>query len=243
MRLVVASVVRNEADRYLPSALECWLDFADAVVVLDDGSDDGTVEVCRSAGAVVHARPPGAPRLWGAESRARLELHRHVMAEDPDWVFYLDADMCVSCDPRPHLEGAVGLAFRLYDIWGLDPLVYRCDAPFWQAHERHHPWAIRADCLPSAGEVRYSGRGLHSGHLPVNYDLGGRHWRGLEPQHCVMLHYGYADEGDRLAKEAAYLALGSELKPRERAHALTINRGACVTTLPVEPEYVLRRGA
>lgn len=242
MKLVVASVVRNEADRYLPSALECWLDFADEVVVLDDGSTDGTVDLCRSAGAKVYERPPGAPRLWGAESQARVELHGHVMAEAPDWVFYLDADMCVSSNPRPHLAGCNGLAFRLYDIWGLDPLVYRCDSPWWQAHERHHPWAIRGQCLPTAEDVAYSGRGLHSGHLPVNYNLYNTHWRGLEPQHCVMLHYGYADAGDRERKEAAYLAV-EELQPKERAHALTINREAELASLPIEPEYVLRRGA
>lgn len=238
---MVASVVRNEASRYLPSALECWFDFADEVVVLDDGSTDGTVELCRSAGALVYERDPFAPRLWGGESEARRELHGHVMDRSPDWVFYLDADMCVSSDPRPHLEGARGLAFRLYDIWGLDPLVYRCDAPWWQAHTRHHPWAIRGDCLPSRLDVRYSGRGLHSGHLPVNYDLGGWAWRGLNERHCVMLHYGYADAGDRVRKEAAYLELGPMLEPRERAHALTITREPELAALPVEPDYVLRR--
>lgn len=230
MKLVVASVVRNEADRYLRSALDCWLDFADEVVVLDDGSTDGTVELCRSVGATVHERE-GAP-LWGDEGRVRQELYGHVMASKPDWVLWLDADMCPSSDPRVHMDGCQGLAFRLYDLWG--PRVYRCDG-LWKAHERHHPWAVNAWYLPVDG--RYSERGIHAGHLPLNH--GVQAFRGLN-EHCVLLHYGYADAGDRLEKEQRYLPL--DLHPVERAHALSINREATLAELEIVPDYELVRG-
>lgn len=238
MKLVVATVVRNEATRYLASALECWRDFADEVVVLDDGSEDWTVELCRESGATVYERPLSARRMWGDEGVVRAELYGHVMAAAPDWVLWLDADMCPSSDPRVHMEGADGLAFRLYDLWGLDPLVYRCDG-LWKAHERHHPWAVSARCLPSVAEARYSDRGLHSGHLPLN--VGVDAYRGLE-HHCVMLHYGYASRGDRLSKEDAYLEYSEVLHPVERAHALSINREPLLERLPVVPDYVLERG-
>lgn len=238
MKLVVACVARNEAHRYLRSALECWNDFADEVVLLDDCSEDGTAELAREAGAVVKVRDADAPRLWGAERAARAELYELAMSREPDWVFWLDADMCPSHDPRPHMEGAVGLAFRLYDLWSLDPLRYRCDG-FWTAHDTHRPWAASAEILPE--EAKWPDRGIHTGHMPLNLGLNGRHWRGLEPQHAMLLHYGYVDPEERVEKAASYLDL-DELHPVERAHAVSITRNALLAPLPVAPDYVLSRG-
>jgi glycosyltransferase involved in cell wall biosynthesis len=66
--------------------------FADEIVVLDSGSDDGTVDIARAAGARVITRPfddHARQKNWG------LEQLTH------DWVLLLDADERVT-DPLRH---------------------------------------------------------------------------------------------------------------------------------------------
>jgi glycosyltransferase involved in cell wall biosynthesis len=42
MSVVIATIVKNEADRFLPKALECWTAVADRIVVVDNDSTDDT---------------------------------------------------------------------------------------------------------------------------------------------------------------------------------------------------------
>lgn len=58
--------------------------FADEIVVVDSGSTDGTIDVARRLGAVVHVTPdwPG----FGPQKNRALELAQHP------WVLSLDAD-------------------------------------------------------------------------------------------------------------------------------------------------------
>ena len=70
--LVVALMVRNEADRYLRSALSAWSDFADEIVALDDGSTDATPDLLAEFGCDV-IRWTG-DRAWGAEASPRAAL-------------------------------------------------------------------------------------------------------------------------------------------------------------------------
>lgn len=83
--LSVTIVTRNEAARVVP-CLEsaAW---ADEIVVVDCGSSDGTQELCRARGAVVHERPW---RGYAAQKNLALEEARHP------WVLSLDADERVS---------------------------------------------------------------------------------------------------------------------------------------------------
>src|SRR5690606_37375852 len=68
-RIVVASLVRNEADRFWRSALEAWKTFADEIVVLDADSEDDTPEIALDAGAYVVGT--SGPRAWGSEAAKR----------------------------------------------------------------------------------------------------------------------------------------------------------------------------
>ncbi len=81
VKLTAAIIAKDEADRIGP-CLES-LAFADEIVVLDSGSADDTVAVCRAHGArVIETDWPG----WVKQKR------RAVEAASNDWVLSLDAD-------------------------------------------------------------------------------------------------------------------------------------------------------
>ena len=72
--------------------------FADEVVVLDSGSEDGTTQLARSLGArVVEGDWPG----FGLQKQKAVNLARH------DWVLCLDADERVSTELRRAIEAAL----------------------------------------------------------------------------------------------------------------------------------------
>ncbi len=97
------------------------------VIVVDDGSSDGTAEEASRAGAtVIRARPPGEP---GDKARA---LARGVEASDAAVLVFFDADI-VGVQPvhfealaAPVLAGEVGLSCGIVDYGALrNPLFLR----------------------------------------------------------------------------------------------------------------------
>ncbi len=103
--LGVTMICKNEADR-IDAALESVAGWADELVVLDSGSSDHTVEICRRYTDRVEVTDwPG----YGRQKQRALERI------DSDWVLSLDADEVVSdelrreidlvlAQPRPHFE-------------------------------------------------------------------------------------------------------------------------------------------
>ena len=169
--LTVAVLARNEATRFLPSALSAWSDFADRIILLDDSSTDNTKQLAQDAGALVFDVGGCAP-MWGNESPARqmlFDLACEFTAPD-GWILILDADMTPARDPRPLMDGTTGAwAFRLYDLWGEEngrPL-YRWDG-MWRAHESPRIWMFKN---PGRGDYVWNARGIHCGHLPANLEI------------------------------------------------------------------------
>jgi hypothetical protein len=231
MHLTIATIIKDEAGRFLPSALAAWREFADRIVVLDDGSTDGSVELCNAYGADVYCQDAA---MFGNEWAARRKLW-HLATPDSDWVMWLDADQVTSCDPRPHLKAAVSL-FRVYDLWGENH--YRDDA-WWTGHLRHWWPAVHVPSLPPDFRDEWAKRGWHSGHVPVNVP-GPAH----AVQDCSVLHYAYSTPELRAQKAAMYAALAPHLTPREQFHGRTILiPRPNVKPLPFEPEYRLTMGA
>lgn len=224
--LTVASIVRNEASRFLARALDVWGEFADRIVVLDDGSTDETPDILHDAGVEVHSEPVG---MFGEEWKARKRLYELVSGSE-GWVLWLDADQIPSSDPRPHLI-APSVAFRVFDLWSED--TYRSDA-WWTGH--NHCW-WRAIYAPAYTGVapRWNERGWHSGHLPENLP-GPVH---PVPESCSILHYAYATPELRAKKAQMYRELGPHLTLKEQFHAKTIEGHANTKKLPFTPAWSL----
>lgn len=86
--LSVVIITRNEAAR-LERCVEACRSFADEVVVVDSGSDDGTVELARRLGCSVHENPWEG---YGRQRNVAAGLARH------DWILWIDADEVVGSE-------------------------------------------------------------------------------------------------------------------------------------------------
>jgi glycosyltransferase involved in cell wall biosynthesis len=97
MALSVIVITRDSAD-IIARCLES-VAWADEIVVVDSGSRDRTVEICRSRGAKVHAAPdwPG----FGPQKNRALDL------ATGSWVLSLDSDEWITPELRSEIERAM----------------------------------------------------------------------------------------------------------------------------------------
>lgn len=83
MKLSLTMIVKNE-EEYLTGCLQSVQGIADEIIVVDTGSDDRTVEIARSFGARVLARPWRHDFAWARNQALR--------AATGEWALVLDAD-------------------------------------------------------------------------------------------------------------------------------------------------------
>ena len=166
-KLVVASLVRNEAHKYFASCMREWEKFADRILVLDDDSDDDTRAIALDCPIAIVETRGGRKRAWGAESRARSDLWDFALSETrgDDVILFLDADMVPARNPRDLIHAhADTYFFTLYDLWSARE--YRSDF-WWRGHINPRAWMIRR---PSDDFVaNWTDAGIHCGHLAPNY--------------------------------------------------------------------------
>lgn len=217
MRLVTALLVRDEADKYLPRVLKRCAEFSDEILVLDDGSTDDTVTIATEMGCLVKQRPQSG--MWGNESPARAELfERATKLAKGGWVLVNDGDQLLVGDPRPLVETweSNTICFPLYDLWDSEN-TFRADG-YWAGYRVARPWLVRPSFVPDGWTPQWSGRGLHCGHLPIN-------WPMVCPVQTDMIywaHLGYLTKSHREQKYARYLEQRDALTPGELSHARSI---------------------
>lgn len=231
-KVTVATIVKNESDRFLRKALECWVEVSDKIVAVDNGSTDGTVELLREFGCIIHELDTP---MDGHETVARQFLWEKALEDTPDdgWIIHLDADHCVAGDFREHLTGD-RVKFPVFDMWS--PTAYRSDA-WWIP--RHWWQGVRITAENRNSEWIWPDRGWHSGHVPANAGQVFGNWSKI-PWECGILHYGYATDALRESHADAYEARAAVLTDQELFHAKTIRDHAPrVEGLWFEPRWKL----
>ena len=218
MRLFCLTVGKNEAQRYLISMLGNACDVFDAVFFYDDLSTDDTFEIAQAYNCVAQRRPLDVPSFvenegafrWGAWSAFEDRCAPRV----EDWVLILDCDEVVvgwaSGDAkqlRKALEHAATVAvpnraidLRIVEVFGVHrtgtPIV-RTDRLWGTIHApRFFPY--RPNASFALGRMGVPAVPSYAMMQP---------WTTTE--NLSILHYGYADPEDRVAKYQRYTAVAN----------------------------------
>ncbi len=216
MKIIGAFLVKDEnsPDRYLNHCVQNALSLCDSVVCLDDNSTDGTPEALEAMDRVkVTLRGDSVP-WWGTnETSARAELWNMAAdaAGEDGWVLIMDADHEILGIDRETLRQLCTTKYFnswsmvLWDCWDT-PSRHRVDG-YWIAWRSPRVWLAKA--MPYKDfQPEWNQRGIHSGHLPVNFPVRS----GVLPGLAGIRHWSYVREDHRLHKHAEYCKLG-QAKP------------------------------
>ncbi|KJS21271.1 MAG: glycosyl transferase [Clostridiaceae bacterium BRH_c20a] len=207
-KLTLAMLVRNEADRYLPQVLKHIIQYIDEAVILDDASEDNTVDVCRNIlqGIPLHLVSNKSPGFHN-EIILRKQLWDVTVSTNPDWILCLDADEVFEDRAKNEIGSLINqpyydyYAFRLYDFWS--PTHYREDK-YWEAHKYYRNFLIRHQ---PHFLYKWQESPLHCGRFPANItDLPGA------VSKLRVKHLGWAAPEDRLKKYQRYMKQDPEGK-------------------------------
>lgn len=207
-RLLAVMPVRNEAERYLDSAVS-WLEaFTDGIAVYDNMSHDDSVEIAEKRGAVVKVRPVDRPGFLDHEGAFRQDawtwMEESLQPEQGDWIFAVDADEFLvgpsgfpGHDLKTTLEGidnnvvqmnvAIMLSIpEVFDVQSGQPMI-RIDGAWGSINSpRIFRW------LPGAA---FADKALASGSEPLYVNAALKTTSTL-----TLMHFGYAVAEDRDTK-------------------------------------------
>jgi glycosyltransferase involved in cell wall biosynthesis len=179
--------VKDEAP-YIKRAIKSLLPLGGEIIVLDDGSTDGTTEIINSFSGVRYHRQDDLPM---DEGRDRTFLLHEALKYEPDWIFTLDGDEELSpraCDAmlsaaRNAPDDVTVLRLQFAVMWGVNQ--YFVQSKFIWPQDR----MFRVAALEDKGYQFYSmfHRNLHCGCVPKH---------GVKPYNMVSIdafikYWGY----------------------------------------------------
>lgn len=198
---IAALRIKNEV-RWISKVIESLRPVCEDILILDDHSDDGTAEICRSLGAQVIPSPFGG--LDEARDKQFL-LQRYIVPMNPDWVIAIDGDEVLTEDSIAAIQKA-----------RLKPSISRCSFDILFLWDREDQIRVDGVYRERNGDYRRSSmyrvksqKGLH---FKTTSHGGNFHCRsvpdglkgGTEPIKARLLHYGYLHKEDRIRKYKWY---------------------------------------
>lgn len=202
-KITLSMIVKNEENRYLKEVLNCLKGHIDEAVIIDDGSTDHTVEICKE---ILKNIPlhiiKNEHSIFASESKLRQKQWLETIKTNPDWILNLDADEILeesfwnkALEKIDNTKYDV-YCFRLYDMWNATH--YREDK-YWNAHSIYRPFLMRYQ--PSFGYL-WNDKSQHCGRFPMNIFS----FEKCEIQSRIK-HLGWATKEDREAKYKRYQEL------------------------------------
>ena len=207
-KIHVMMLVRNEQSRLIngvnvfEEVLLNMQQLGDTITILDDNSDDGTVELIKkvipSADVIENNE-----RMWTVDERkVRGQLFDAVKgkANFGDWFVCFDGDELMLGEHIPYLKHLLGvlspqidaIGMKLYDMWS--DTHYRSDN-LWCIHNFFYPFIIRY----IDKEYLWPDKKLHCGRLPHNSA------QAMIPTMIPVKHMGWADKDERKKKYDRYM--------------------------------------
>lgn len=234
-RLIAISIVRNEKNRFLESWLENVQSYADLHIILDDASDDGTIEIIeqkKNEGYKIELFKRDISEFKTKEAfiRSQLwELTKNFTHKD-DWILVVDADEFYGqefLDKKQsllQLENYDVITFRLLDMW--NETHYRIDG-HWS------PYFNRLFRFKDEPFTFNYQDGLH--HPSTPYYVLNTSKERIYQSEIPCFHKSYITEELRDTKYKFYKE--NVTNPFDLAHALTIKEVAEIKEYQYCQEY------
>jgi len=207
-KIIGTMLVKNEEGKMLESVLKQMQFLCDTLIVADDGSTDNTPKICADYGAIVYSFKES---MWGINERVRRQFlweKATEVAENGDWIMYLDADETIdNYEYLPQFLSNIeesnldGIGLTKFDMWSLTQ--YR-DDDLWCVHNTIWLALVRYD---KNKEYIWRDKTLHVGSFPLNAATRIALIGGINIQ-----HWGWANESERQRKYDQYMAADPEGK-------------------------------
>lgn len=182
----------------LERCLQSLSKYCDDIVIYDDASTDNSVEVARQYTDLIIE---GKENNFGSEALHRQELLELALKNDPDWIFWIDADEIV--EKRGEQGGIRELCENAgdFDCYAFHEVnLWRCENYYRIDNLYNEGYFCRL--WKNTGELFIENKpGLHQRLVPPTLNREGR-------ANLQIIHYGFASDENILRKYYTYKAHG-----------------------------------